>query len=217
MSSSIHNFSDLTIATASLHPPHLTVSRGLPALIPFCAYQGNLKVLGEYIDGLDFPVCNSFEPKILDGELCYALKFSSESNLESKSGRGKGLLLAIDNGISIEPTLNQNTAAKSSKSKEFIRTELKSTGNRARLHILTSHRHDDSRPGKYKMKSLKVMTATDNFLAMPDDVKGCQIEAKEDCRSFRYVEEVQKMCGCIPWSLGSVAYNTKVKSEFIKL
>ena len=176
-----------------------------------------MEFFGEYIDDLDFPVCNSFKPKILNGELCYALKFtsqSSESNLESKSGRGEGLLLAIDNGISIEPSLNQNTVV---KKKKFIRTQLKSIGNRARLHILTSHRHDDSRPGKYKMKSLKVMTATDNFLAMPDDVKGCQIEAKEDCRSFRYVEEVQKMCGCIPWSLGSVAYNTKVKSEFIKL
>ena len=203
-----------TIATASLYPPHLTVSKGLPALIPFCAYQGDMEFFGEYIDDLDFPVCNSFKPKILNGELCYALKFtsqSSESSLESKSGRGEGLLLAIDNGISIEPTLNQNLVAKSSKSKEFIRTELKSTGNRARLHILTSHRHDDSRPGKYKMKSLKVMAATDNFLAMPDDVKGCQIEAKEDCRSWSYVEEVQKMCGCIPWSSGSVAFTTKVR------
>ena len=170
-----------------------------------------MNIIGEYINGLDFPVCNAFKPKILDGELCYVLKFSSESNLEGKSGRGKGLLLAIDNGISIEPTLNQNLVAKSSKSKEFIRTELKSTGNRARLHVLTSHRHDDSRPGKYAMKSLKVMTATENFLAMPDDVKRCQLEAKEDCRSWSYVEEVQKMCGCIPWSSGSVAFTTKVR------
>ena len=159
-----------------------------------------MEVFGEYISGLDFPVCNSFKPKILDGELCYALKFS-DNRLKSKAGRGKGLLLAIDNGISIEPNnWDDKTVA---KRKNVIRTEMKSTGNRARLHILTSHRHEDARPGKYAMKSLKVMAATENFLAMPDDVKKCQIEAKEDCKSRHYVEQVQKECGCIPWALSS--------------
>ena len=57
------------------------------------------------------------------------------------------------------------------------------------------------------MESLKVMSATENFLAMPDKVKRCQIEAQEDCKSRRYVEEVQKECGCIPWMLSSVAHD----------
>ena len=201
--SSIHNFSDLTIATASLHPPHLTVSKGLPALIPFCAYQGNLEVFGEYIEGLDFPVCNSFKPKILNGELCYALKFSSQKlGLKTRAGRGKGLLLAIDKGTSIEPEAHQPTVA---KRKNFIRTELRPRGKKARIRILTSHWHDDSRPGKYAMKNLKVMAATENFLAMPDDVKGCQMETMEDCKSRHYVQKVRKTCGCSPWSLSSVA------------
>ena len=198
--------SDPNIARASLHPPHLTDSKGLPSLIPFCAYQGDMELFGEYIPGLDFPVCNSFKPKILDGELCYALKFSSQfsdNRLESKAGRGKGLLLAIDNGISIEPKSDHKRVA---KRKNVIRTEMKSTGNRVMLHILTSHRYDDARPGKYAMKSLKVMAATENFLAMPDDTKKCQIEVKEDCKSRHYVEEVQKECGCIPWALRSVAF-----------
>ena len=107
----IHDNSDPTIATASLHPPHLTVSNGLPALIPFCAYQGDMEFFGEYIEGLDFPVCNSFKPKILDGELCFALKFRSQVS-ESKPGTGEGLLLAIDNGISIEPQIGQNIVMK---------------------------------------------------------------------------------------------------------
>ena len=105
---------------------------------------------------------------------------------------------------------------------------MKSTGNRVTLHMLTSHCHDDARPGKYAMKSLKVMAATENFLAMPDDVKKCQIEVKEDCKSRRYVEEVQKECGCIPWALSSAAlpeykiqcnksYNRYCKSESIEL
>ena len=160
-----------------------------------------MEIVGEYIEGLDFPVCNSFKPKILDGELCYVLNFGSQVS-ESKAGRGEGLLLAIDNGVSIEPELDQNIMT---KKKGLIRTKLKSLGKSARLRILTSHGYDDSRLGGYTIKSLKVMAATDNFLAMPDDIKGCQIEAKEDCKSRRYVEEVQKTCGCSPWSLTSVA------------
>ena len=210
------NISDWSIAAASLHPAHLTNSKGLPALIPFCSFEGNMKVLGEYIEGLDFPVCNSFKPKVLDGELCYALNIKSHlSNvsLKSKAGRGKGLLLAIDNGISIESKVDQKAVA---KRKDFMRTEMKTSGNKARLYILTSHRHEDSRPGKYTMKSLKVMAATDNFLAMPDDVKGCQKEANEDCKSRRYVSEVQKICGCIPWPLRSVAKQW-VRHIFLKI
>ena len=32
------------IARASLHPPHLTETKSLPALIPFCAYGGNMNM-----------------------------------------------------------------------------------------------------------------------------------------------------------------------------
>ena len=165
-----------------------------------------MKVMGEYVEGLSFPVCNKFKPQILDGELCYVLNVSSlkpEEKLVSKAGRGKGLLLAIDNGISIEPQSNINVIQ---KKKDFIRTELTSTAKHARLHILTLHRHEDSRPGIYTVKNLKYMTGTESFLSMPDDLKKCQIGPKEDCRSRRYVHEVQKTCGCIPWPLSSVAH-----------
>ena len=199
----INVFVDFKVPRASLHPPHLTDSNGLPALIPFCAYGGNMRILGEYIDGLDFPVCNAFKPTILDGELCYALDLKrlelERSGVASKAGRGKGLLLAIDKGISIEPHHHEEEMIEVNR--DFIRTELKSTGKRARLNILTSHRHEDSRPGIYTLQVLKKMTGTDNFLAMPDDLKKCQIEQKEECRSRRYVEEVKSRCGCLPWSL----------------
>ena len=105
--------------------------------------------------------------------------------LKTRAGRGKGLLLAINKGISIEPQVEQPIVT---KRKNYIRTELKARGKKARIRILTSHWHADSRPGMYAMKNLKVMSATENFLAMPDKVKRCQIEAQEDCRSRRYVQ-----------------------------
>ena len=160
-----------------------------------------MKIFGEHINGLNFPVCNAFEPKIIAGELCYALNFKtlvSNGNIAIEAGRGKGLLLAIDNGISIEPQVDKSIVE---VKKDFIRTELVNTGKRARVHILTSHDYKDSRPGIYTLKNLKQMSGTDNFLAMPDELKKCQIEPKEECRGRRYVHEVQKQCGCLPWSL----------------
>ena len=111
-------------------------------------------------------------------------------------------MLAIDKGISVEPEVHQPMVT---RRKNFLRTELKPGGKKARIRILTSHWHEDSRPGKYAMKNLKVMAATENFLAMPDDVKGCQIGTMEDCKSRQYVQEVEKTCGCSPLSLFSVA------------
>ena len=161
-----------------------------------------MNILGEFIDGIDdFPVCNAFKPKILDGEPCYALDLKgvkSKGKVESQPGRGNGLLLAIDTGINIGPQMDQETSA---MTKGFLRTKLKSSGKKARLHILTSQRHELSKPGIYTLKNLKHMTGTDNFLAMPDEAKKCLIEPKEECRSQGYVQEVQRECGCIPWSL----------------
>ena len=172
-----------------------------------------MKILGENINGLDFPVCNAFKPTILDAEVCYALDFKDlilEGGVVSKAGRGEGLLLAIDNGISIEPLHDKD---KIEFKKDFIRTKLKKTGTRARFQIMTLHRQEDSRPGMYMMKDLKQMVGTENFLAMPDDLKKCQIEPKEECRSRRYVQEVQSKCNCVPWSLSALA-SDQVESLF---
>ena len=174
-----------------------------------------MKILGEKINGLKFSVCNAFKPTILDGEVCYALNIKdliSERSVVSKAGRGEGLLLAVDNGISIEPLDDKSiTEVK----EDIIRTKLKNAGKRARFHILTLHRHEDSRPGTYTLKDLKKMAGTENFLAMPDEMKKCQIEPKEECRSRRYVQEVQSKCGCLPWSLSAlVSVSDQVESLF---
>ena len=49
------------LARLSTVPPHLVDGRGnsfRSALIPFCAFDGNMTTLGQPIDGLDFPACN---------------------------------------------------------------------------------------------------------------------------------------------------------------
>ena len=41
------------------------------AFIPFCEFGGNMSSMGVTIDQFDVPVCNSFQAKVLNDQLCY--------------------------------------------------------------------------------------------------------------------------------------------------
>ena len=63
----------------SLHPPHLIDSSGSltpAALIPVCAYQTNMTLLGQTRHDLPFTVCDKFQPTVLEGQRCYELDLS---------------------------------------------------------------------------------------------------------------------------------------------
>jgi hypothetical protein len=188
----------------SVYPPHLLDSQGRPtpaALIPFCAYSGDMRTTGEYINGLDFPVCSKFQPTVLDGALCYALNMNTvlpNGKKETTPGKGNGVLFAIDLGMSIEADDSKSNARMDQK--WFLNTK-NSQGKGISIHINTMSRISDSRPGTYVMNALKKMTGTDAFLALPDETKDCQIEPEDKCRTRRYIEEVQRQCGCVPWAL----------------
>ena len=57
------------------HPVHITekTSSNLSpsSFIPFCEFGSDARIMGKKIDQFDFPVCNSFEEIIFDGQLCY--------------------------------------------------------------------------------------------------------------------------------------------------
>ena len=100
-----------SIAETSSHPVHLKTRDGskLPsAFIPFCAYKTSMLLLGEYIDGFEFPVCNKFTPTVLDGQLCFKLDVSSivdPSDRKTEEGKRGTLMLLLDYNKerSIEP------------------------------------------------------------------------------------------------------------------
>ena len=49
------------------HPVHLVNSAegnlSTSALIPFCAFAGDMAVVGQSVDGFSLPVCNIFQPR----------------------------------------------------------------------------------------------------------------------------------------------------------
>ena len=180
------------------------------ALIPFCAYKSNMKITGEYIDSLRFPVCTKFQPTVQDGQLCYVLNINKVlleeagglGRLKTESGKDAGILILVD---PVKPAGDHSTIENSLEDKVFMRLErAQDMKNSARVYISTLTSFSDNRAGSYAMFSLKMMTGTSSFLDLPDKEKSCQIKSLEACRSRRYLAEVEKQCGCIPWSLSGV-------------
>ena len=81
------------------HPVHLltknkTISPS--AFVPFCMFGGNMSSVGVKITKFDVPVCNSFEAKLLNDQLCYEVdlnRFSNEKNKDNELKLGFSFLM----------------------------------------------------------------------------------------------------------------------------
>ena len=173
------------------------------ALIPFCAYSGDMLNLGEGPKGLRFPVCNKFKRTIKDKQTCYSLdlqKVLSEVSGKTKQGKGNGLFFAINMEMSTN-TQSSDTEMELNDNVHFDTRRSMSNENGGAIHISTLERFSDSRPGMYVMTVLKRMAGTDSFLSMSDGVKQCQIETQDNCESRNYIVNVKNHCHCLPWTL----------------
>ena len=67
----------------SNHPVHFVTNGGElspSAFIPFCEFGGNMSAMGVKIDQFDVPVCNSFQAKVLNDQLCYEVDLNRFTN-----------------------------------------------------------------------------------------------------------------------------------------
>ena len=55
------------------------------AFIPFCEFGGDMSGVGVKLDQFDDPVCNSFQAKILNDQLCYEVDLNLYSNQSNKA------------------------------------------------------------------------------------------------------------------------------------
>ena len=68
------------------HPVHIITKDNQispSALIPFCDFGGDMSSVGVKIDQFDVPVCNSFQAKILNDQLCYEVDLNLYSNRDN--------------------------------------------------------------------------------------------------------------------------------------
>ena len=47
------------------------------------------------------------------------------------------------------------------------------------------------------MSVLKKMTGTEDFFALPDEIKECQIDSEDECERNKYIQELINECGCV--------------------
>ena len=188
------------------HPVHLVGKNmtSVPsALIPFCAFKSNLS-MGKPIvrhPNLSFPVCDSFEPDILEGQLCYTLK------LKESGGKGKknGLILLLDlnKGRSIHITRDlsfQKQVVVGNKMEMNLDTESSWGDVSAKIQINTMSPHVTYGQGSFKMTSVKRMTATEGFFSLNSNVRNCEVETFDECRT----RNLLSTCKCVPWDLSLI-------------
>ena len=192
------------LGEVSLHPPHIIKSNGSltpSALIPFCAYQTNMTLLGQSTVDLPYDVCSKFQPTVLEGQVCYFLDLTMIEKEHTKVNIDNGLLLILDHGG------NSHEDEKATENeKRIVSLNLKASNadkNLARVYIDTLAGFSGYRSGSYALSGLKKMTGTDSFMELTDESKKCQQTSFETCQTERYLDEMEKQCGCLPWSLTS--------------
>ncbi len=67
------------------------------AFIPFCAFGDDMKSVGREINGFHDPVCDSFEAKIRNDQLCYEVDLEKYKDKQKiKEQLKSGLVLILD-------------------------------------------------------------------------------------------------------------------------
>ena len=183
------------------HPVHLEKSRTISsALIPFCAFQARLGTSEgkSWVENISFPVCNSFRPVALEGQLCYSLRVGRKSD-EGKSN-GLMLLLDLNEDRSIQLETNQHKGGGLSTMNMNLDTKMSHRGKDLKIHIKTLSSYRGFGEGSYKMTMLKALKGTNDFLAMSAEERNCAVEDFEECRN----KKLRELCQCVPWELSSI-------------
>ena len=189
-----------------IQSPHLRGSQGqlLPsALIPFCALNSNLGVLGSPLNltnKLSLPVCDKFLPIILEGKLCFSLNLDQLETSATSEKQTHGLTMLLDIGMDTADKMEDINVGDTIESLS-LKTNSKKTGGSPRIYIDTLATFSDFREGKYSLHAVKKMTGTENFMKLPDNVKDCSVEPFEQCRIEKYMNTIEEKCNCIPWTL----------------
>ena len=88
------------------------------SFIPFCELGGNPDLMGIKIEQFDFPVCNSFTEKILNGQLCYQVNIDELKKHKpfTNTDLQIGLTLLLDyNSDRTLKSSNEQSTGKSTK------------------------------------------------------------------------------------------------------
>ena len=201
---------DMNMATSKLlakmsnHPVSIYDKQGMispSALIPFCSFGS--KMIGSKVANMTFHVCDIFVPTVFKGGLCYQADAKRSPGQAFFEGKGSGLMLLLDNNKERTiDTSNSEDVNKAYVSEQdiYLGEEELNTENLASIHIGTLAPFQQHGPGDYEMAAIKEIGGTDNFLAWPQQKRGCALEKYEKCQMREFIEKTGE-CGCSPFQL----------------
>ena len=212
----------------SSHPVHLLSQdyNLMPsALIPYCAFGIEMKNLGAKINNFSRPLCTAFSPALLEGELCYELDIDKIGGQVSRGLYGGLVLLldvTLDRSIGVGKNKDFTVNLPITQSRQYstqLEIEKRSTSETLTMeptfyvHTIQpfSFVPNNLDFNQYIMTSIKHMVGSDNFLALPDDKKHCSTTSSERCKQERFLEDLDKICGCIPF--GNTLIEDKISNK----
>ena len=180
------------------------------ALIPFCGFTEDVACHknSSCLPGVKLPLCSSFLPTLLDGQMCYKLA----PNRTSRKGKKNGLKILLDYNEDLSVQIPMEKAKNSMPIKEMFTFDdrVKSEqGRSAKIHIGTLSAYEGFGGGFYPMTALKKMTSKKDFLSMDLKDKNCVIELYDDCKARKLLQE----CGCVPWEMPGFEVRFRQKDE----
>ena len=169
-----------------------------------------MTLLGQTRQDLPFTVCSKFQPTVLEGQLCYYLNISKITKVESGFDKEHSLIMVLDPAKSELDLGHVSQYMPGSNIVSLNMASKKTLYQSPRIYVHTLAGLFVYQAGGYALSSLKKMTATKGFLRLPEEAKECETEAFEKCQTRKFITEVQNQCGCIPWTLSSMA-SSKVR------
>ena len=128
-------------SNASKHPVHIFDREGNispSSFIPFCSFGNDMKIMGKEVNGFNDPVCNSFEAKIRNDQLCYEVdleKYKDEINIKEQLESGLVLILDYNlerQSVTYNPEILHSVGSDENNGHIYLDTisKLKSKGKR---------------------------------------------------------------------------------------
>ena len=174
------------------HPVHLKPGSPVSAFIPFCAFEGKLRISeSRILPNLTFPTCQSFRSTSLDGQLCYKIgKNRRTKGSKNREGFLTWTMTCVyqSNLRTIQRVKTTPTISPWISCQAQIRKVQKSTSKHCRRSkplALEATRWPQLRSWKGRRISLPCLQRTPDF---------------EECRRRSLFEE----CQCVPWELGHI-------------
>ena len=164
-----------------------------------------------WLPNISFPICTSFKPAILEGQLCFKIQVNSSSGMGDRNELA--LLLDYQDELSIQPPTQQEKKQSHNENGALLDFNADVHGfntEAAKVHIDTLSSFAGFGGGVYKMTSVKRMTVSEDFLQMPLKDRNCEVQKYENCRTKKLVEG----CSCVPWEMSMPAYQVMSKYMF---